>query len=73
MKTAFFTQEAVVDYATAKTSDTQKYATFFRGMLEAGVYLAPSQFEAAFISMAHTDEDIDKTIDASKQALAFVG
>ena len=73
MWTAFFTQEAVVDYATAKTSDTQKYATFFRGMLEEGIYLAPSQFEAAFISTAHTDEDIDKTIEASKKALALVG
>ena len=73
MFTAFFTQEAVVDYATAKTSDTQRYATFFRGMLEAGVYLAPSQFEAAFVSTAHTDEDIEATIEASRNALVLVG
>ena len=73
MFTAFFTQEPVVDYVTAKTSDTHKYATFFRGMLEAGVYLAPSQFEAAFVSTAHTDEDIAATIEASKKALALVG
>ena len=73
MMTAFFTQEVVVDYATAKTSDTSRYATFFRGMLEEGVYLAPSQFEAAFVSTAHTDEDISHTIEAAEKALALIG
>ena len=73
MMTAFFTQEAVVDYATAKTSDTRRYATFFRGMLEQGVYLAPSQFESAFVSTAHTDEDISRTIEAAEKALSLVG
>jgi len=71
--TAFFTQEAVDDYATAKTSDTQRYAAFFRGMLEQGIYLAPSQFEAAFVSTAHTDEDISRTIEAARNALALIG
>ena len=70
MMTAFFTQEAVVDYPTAKTSDAQRYAAFFRGMLEQGVYLAPSQFEAAFVSTAHTDDDIARTIDAAEMALS---
>lgn len=69
MMTAFFTREPVTDYPTAKTSDTQMYARFFRRMLERGVYLAPSQFEAAFVSTAHTDEDIEKTILAAEKAL----
>lgn len=71
MMTAFFTTESVEDYSTAKTSDTQRYAAFFRGMLERGVYLAPSQFEAAFVSTAHTDDDLDRTIDASEKALSL--
>ena len=70
MMTAFFAQEAVVDYATAKTSDTQRYAVFFRGMLEQGVYLAPSQFESAFVSTAHSDEDISRTIEAGEKAMS---
>ncbi|MDH7480883.1 MAG: glutamate-1-semialdehyde 2,1-aminomutase [Armatimonadota bacterium] len=69
MLTVFFTNENVIDYTTAKTSDTHRYATFFQAMLEEGIYLAPSQFEAAFVSAAHTDEDIDKTIEASKRAM----
>jgi len=72
MMTAFFTQEAVDGYATAKTSDTQRYAAFFRGMLEQGIYLAPSQFEAAFVSTAHSDEDIARTIEAARNALALI-
>lgn len=70
MMTAFFTDTPVTDYATAKTSDTQRYAAFFSAMLENGVYLAPSQFEAGFVSTAHTSEDIEKTIAASEKALA---
>ncbi|MCL6588627.1 MAG: glutamate-1-semialdehyde 2,1-aminomutase [Firmicutes bacterium] len=69
MLTVFFTNENVIDYTTAKTSDTHRYATFFQAMLEEGIYLAPSQFEAAFVSAAHTDEDIVKTIEASKRAM----
>jgi glutamate-1-semialdehyde 2,1-aminomutase len=57
-----------VDWATAKQSDTARYAKFFRGMLEKGVYFAPSQFEAAFLSIAHTEADIKKTIAAAHAA-----
>ena len=73
MMTAFFTDETVSDYATARTSDTERYATFFRGMLEEGIYLAPSQFEAAFVSAAHTDGDIERTIEAAETALSLIG
>jgi glutamate-1-semialdehyde 2,1-aminomutase len=68
MMGAFFTKEPVVDYASAKLSNTQAYAKFFHRMLEQGVYLAPSQFEAAFLSTAHTAADIDKTIAAARTA-----
>jgi glutamate-1-semialdehyde 2,1-aminomutase len=64
----FFTDVPVVDYATAKTSDTKKYAKFFHAMLEQGVYLAPSQFEVGFMSLAHTEADIEKTIRAAAAA-----
>jgi glutamate-1-semialdehyde 2,1-aminomutase len=59
----------VVDYASAKEADTQAYAKFFHRMLEQGIYLAPSQFEAAFLSTAHTAGDIDATIKAARIAL----
>ena len=65
MLCTFFTGEAVVDYDTATSADTEKYAIFFREMQRQGIYLAPSQFETAFVSLAHTDEDIDRTIEAS--------
>lgn len=68
MLSTFFTEEKVVDYQTASTSDIQKYAVFFQKMLEQGIYLAPSQFETTFVSLAHTDEDLDKTIEASYSA-----
>ncbi|ALA60983.1 glutamate-1-semialdehyde 2,1-aminomutase [Nitrospira moscoviensis] len=68
MLTAFFTPGPVVDWDTAKRSDTKRYGTFFHLMLEQGVYLAPSQFEAAFLSTAHTSADIDKTIKAAATA-----
>jgi glutamate-1-semialdehyde 2,1-aminomutase len=61
----YFTDAEVVDYKTAKTSDTERFSKFFRGMLEKGVNLAPSQFEAGFISTAHTKADIDKTVNAA--------
>lgn len=67
--TAFFTDRAVTDYATAKTSDTKRYAQFFHGMLDRGIYLAPSQFEAAFISLAHTEADIAQTIACGADVL----
>ncbi|MGN0642915.1 MAG: glutamate-1-semialdehyde 2,1-aminomutase [Huintestinicola sp.] len=59
--TAFFTDVAVCDYVSAKTSDTEKYAEFFCRLLENGIYIAPSQFEAMFVSAAHNDEDIEYT------------
>ena len=69
MLTCFFTDAPVIDYVTAKRSDTETYAKFFRAMLERGHYFAPSQFEAAFVSVAHTDEDIAATIAAAAEAV----
>jgi glutamate-1-semialdehyde 2,1-aminomutase len=69
MWTLFFTEQKVVDYASAKTSDTQKFARFFHAMLERGIYLPPSQFEAAFLSLAHTPDDIENTLSAAREAL----
>lgn len=66
----FFTEGPVHNYDDAKKSDLQKFSRFHRGMLERGVYLAPSQFEAGFTSLAHTDEDVDKTIAAAREVLA---
>ena len=57
-----FTDQEVVDYETAKTSDTGKFSKYFWGLLEQGVYIAPSQFEAGFVSLAHTEEDVENTI-----------
>ena len=68
MMTLFFTPGPVTDYASAKKSDTQAYAKFFRAMLNQGIYLAPSQFEAAFLSTAHTPADINKTLKAARAA-----
>jgi glutamate-1-semialdehyde 2,1-aminomutase len=71
MWTTFFTSGQVRDWTTAAKADRQRYAKFFHGMLEQGVYLAPSQFEAAFVSAAHTDAIIDQTISAA--SVAFKG
>ncbi|MCU0526149.1 MAG: glutamate-1-semialdehyde 2,1-aminomutase [Elainella sp. Prado103] len=65
----FFTAGPVHNYEDAKLSDTAKFGRFHRGMLEHGVYLAPSQFEAGFTSLAHTDADIDRTIAAARQVM----
>ena len=70
MFTVFFTDAPVTDYASAKRSDTARFGRYFRAMLERGVYLAPSQFEAAFLSAAHTERDIDETIAAAKDSFA---
>jgi glutamate-1-semialdehyde 2,1-aminomutase len=70
MLTAFFTAPRVADYAGAKTADTKRYAHYFHAMLARGIYLAPSQFEAAFVSLAHTEQDIAFTIECAAQALA---
>jgi glutamate-1-semialdehyde 2,1-aminomutase len=68
--TVFFTATQVRDYDTAKTSDTARFGRFFAAMLEAGVYLPPSQFEAWFISLAHTEREIARTIKAARAAFA---
>ena len=67
MFTGFFNPGPVTDYASATKSETALFAKFFRGMLERGVYLAPSQYEAGFVSAAHTEADIDKTLDAARE------
>ncbi|MBV9868508.1 MAG: glutamate-1-semialdehyde 2,1-aminomutase [Abitibacteriaceae bacterium] len=72
MWTLFFSTQPVTDYATAKQSDTAAFATFFHAMLKRGVYLPPSQFEAAFISLAHSEANIEKTIEAAREALKEV-
>jgi glutamate-1-semialdehyde 2,1-aminomutase len=67
----FFSEVAVHDWTTAASCDTAAFARYFRAMLEQGIYLAPSQFETAFMSIAHSDEDIEKTISAAEKALKF--
>jgi glutamate-1-semialdehyde 2,1-aminomutase len=69
MFTLFFTGEEVTDFETAARSDTALFARFFRGMLAAGINIAPAQFEAGFVSFAHTDDDIARTVDACAEAL----
>ncbi|MBD2481111.1 glutamate-1-semialdehyde 2,1-aminomutase [Planktothrix sp. FACHB-1365] len=66
----FFTQGPVHNYEDAKKSDLAKFSRFHRGMLERGIYLAPSQFEAGFTSLAHTDEDIEKTLAAAREVMS---
>jgi glutamate-1-semialdehyde 2,1-aminomutase len=68
--TLFFSREPVTDYTVAKKCDTRRFANFFRGMLDRGIFLAPSQFEALFVSAAHTDADIDRTLAACRETLA---
>ncbi|MBD3318101.1 MAG: glutamate-1-semialdehyde 2,1-aminomutase [Chitinivibrionales bacterium] len=71
MMTLFFNESGpVTDYTSASKSDTARYARYFGACLEQGVYLAPSQFEAAFVSSAHTDDDIERTIELSRQAMS---
>ncbi|MHB0913703.1 MAG: glutamate-1-semialdehyde 2,1-aminomutase [Armatimonadota bacterium] len=72
MLTIFFTDKPITDYASAAASDTKKYAAFFRASLESGVMLAPSQFEAAFVSTAHTEKDIAITIERAASAFKEV-
>ncbi|HZC06030.1 MAG TPA: glutamate-1-semialdehyde 2,1-aminomutase [Ktedonobacterales bacterium] len=72
MFTTFFTAGPVTDEATAKTSDTQAFAAFFGSLLDQGVYIAPSQFEAGFVSLAHSDDDIARTVAAARQAMRRV-
>jgi glutamate-1-semialdehyde 2,1-aminomutase len=72
MFTWFFTDHEVFDWDTAASSNTELFGRFHRGMLDAGVWLPPSQFEAAFLSTAHTAEDIDATIDAAREVFAAI-
>jgi glutamate-1-semialdehyde 2,1-aminomutase len=72
MWTAFFTADPVYDYASAKRADTQRFGRFFHALLDRGVYLPPSQFEAAFVSLAHGDAEVRHTLEAVRQALASV-
>ena len=69
MFTFFFTDKRVTNWDTAATCDTKKFGNFFRAMLDAGIWLPPSQFEAAFLGAAHTEQDITDTIAAARQAL----
>ncbi len=73
MMTMFFQNGPVVDYDSAKRSDTERYGEFFRGMLQQGIYLAPSQFEAAFVGSAHGDEEIEQTLAAAQNVLSTIG
>ncbi|HEX5570437.1 MAG TPA: glutamate-1-semialdehyde 2,1-aminomutase, partial [Ktedonobacterales bacterium] len=72
MFTTFFTAEPVVDEATAKRADTKAFAAFFGALLDQGVYIAPSQFEAGFVSLAHSDDDIARTLAAAQVAMRQV-
>jgi glutamate-1-semialdehyde 2,1-aminomutase len=68
----YFTEGPVTDYASAKTSDTEAFGRFFQAMLKAGIYSAPSQFEAGFTSTAHTVDVIDATAEAGRRAFRAV-
>jgi glutamate-1-semialdehyde 2,1-aminomutase len=68
MVCAFFTKGEVQDWDTAALCDTQAFAKYFRSMLEQGIYLAPSQFETGFVSIAHEQADLEKTIAAARKA-----
>lgn len=71
MFTVFFTQTPVRNYAEARSADTARYARFFHALLDDGVYFPPSQFEAAFLSTAHSDEDLERTVAAARRAFAI--
>ncbi|TET98099.1 MAG: glutamate-1-semialdehyde-2,1-aminomutase [Dehalococcoidia bacterium] len=72
MLTVFFTAEPVTDFASARRSDTERYAAFFRQMLARGIFLPPSQFEAVFVSLAHGDDEIRQTIEVARESLASI-
>ena len=72
LSTIFFASQPVKNYADAKRSDTKRYARFFREMLDRGIFLAPSQFEAAFVSATHTPADIDRTLAAARESLQTI-
>ena len=72
LATLFFADEPVRNYSGAKRSNTKRYGRFFREMLERGIFLAPSQFEAAFVSAAHTEADISRTLAAARESLQAI-
>ena len=72
LSTIFFAPEPVTNYTQAKMSDTKLYARYFREMLNRGIFLAPSQFEAAFVSASHTAADIDRTISTAQEVLKLI-
>ena len=70
MFTFFFTPEPVTDWESAKRADTGRFGQFFHWMLDRGIYLAPSQFEAGFLSAAHSEQDIARTVEAARAVLS---
>jgi glutamate-1-semialdehyde 2,1-aminomutase len=73
MLTPFFAPGKVTDFASASLSDTQRYAAFFHGMLSRGIYLPPAQFEALFLSTSHTEQEVDRTLEAAGDTLREMG
>ena len=69
---SIFTPQPVTDFAPARRSDTERYAAFFRQMLARGIFLPPSQFEAMFVSLAHSDDEIQQTIEAARESLTGI-
>ena len=67
---AYFSEEPVHNLSDAMKSDRERFKKYFHGMLDQGIYLAPSQFEAGFISTAHTEADIDRTLDAASKVMS---
>ncbi|MFP3871015.1 MAG: aminotransferase class III-fold pyridoxal phosphate-dependent enzyme, partial [Syntrophobacteria bacterium] len=72
MGSLFFTGQTVVDFASAQSADLQRFSRFFCGMLQRGIYLAPSQFEAIFVSSAHSEQDIDRTLAAADEVFSEI-
>jgi glutamate-1-semialdehyde 2,1-aminomutase len=72
MFTWFFTDKKVTDWESASVCNTEQFGRFHRGMLDAGVWLPPSQFEAAFLSASHTDQDIEDTVAAAREAFSLI-
>ena len=70
MFTVFFSPDPVFDAKSARACDTRRFGRFFHSMLEGGVYLPPSQFESAFVSLAHSDDDVEQTLAAAAKAFA---
>ena len=72
MMCMFFTEETVNNFITATSSDTELYGKYFHNMLDNGIYLAPAQFEALFVSTAHSNDDLDMTIEAHYNSIVDI-